>query len=409
MTEAIPPSQPRPLVIEQGLAANPKLRLHPSSAASLSVSGPRSGHLNLDTFSPVNQDGSFAFDRVLRSGEVHKRTRKTKQWKKIYLVLRPNLLSVYKSASEERLHKQISLSEITAVAYLKDPKGRREHMFNLYSPSQNYHLQARDEQDLRAWVALIRREARIDEEEQEMYYGSPTQERPSQDRLGSSSPEPLDAPPRPSFTRDGIRIPGIQQISTTHDLDYSGDDQGAYSDWSDTPLPPPQQLSSSLPTTDSKMTRRSILPTLGPGPIPAPASASALTMHTSTARNASPSSGFQIQDDERVIWHGHLLYLRSHGGVRQWKRLWVVLRPKNLAFYKDADEYAARLIMPLASIISAVEIDPVSRSKRHCMQIIAEERSYRFCAPSEEALAKWLGALKSQLARKKEAWKNAAL
>lgn len=40
--------------------------------------GLRSGHLNLDNFSPVNQDGSFAFDRVLKSGEVLKRTRKTK-------------------------------------------------------------------------------------------------------------------------------------------------------------------------------------------------------------------------------------------------------------------------------------------------------------------------------------------
>lgn len=40
--------------------------------------GVRSGHLNLDTFSPVNQNGSFEFDRVLKSGEVFKRTRKTK-------------------------------------------------------------------------------------------------------------------------------------------------------------------------------------------------------------------------------------------------------------------------------------------------------------------------------------------
>lgn len=50
----------------------------PSATFPSSPSGVRSGHLNLDTFSPVNQDGSFAFDRVLRSGEVHKRTRKTK-------------------------------------------------------------------------------------------------------------------------------------------------------------------------------------------------------------------------------------------------------------------------------------------------------------------------------------------
>lgn len=69
-------------------------------------------------------------------------------------------------------------------------------------------------------------------------------------------------------------------------------------------------------------------------------------------------------------------------------------------------EYAAHLIIPLSNIISAVEIDPVSKSKLHCMQIIAEEKNYRFCAMSEDALEKWLGALKSQLARKKEASYN---
>ena len=44
---------------------------------SASVSS-RAGHLNLDVLSPVNQNGSFEFDRVLRSGEVSIRSRKTK-------------------------------------------------------------------------------------------------------------------------------------------------------------------------------------------------------------------------------------------------------------------------------------------------------------------------------------------
>lgn len=34
--------------------------------------------LAVDTFSPVNQNGSFEFDRVLKSGYVQKRTQKTK-------------------------------------------------------------------------------------------------------------------------------------------------------------------------------------------------------------------------------------------------------------------------------------------------------------------------------------------
>lgn len=34
--------------------------------------------LSLDTLSPVTQYGSYEFDRIIKAGEVHKRTRKTK-------------------------------------------------------------------------------------------------------------------------------------------------------------------------------------------------------------------------------------------------------------------------------------------------------------------------------------------
>lgn len=52
-------------------------------------------------------------------------------------------------------------------------------------------------------------------------------------------------------------------------------------------------------------------------------------------------------------------------------------------------------------VINAAEIDPISRSKNFCLQVIAEDKSYRFCAPDEEALAKWLGALKSVIVARK--------
>ncbi|SLM38287.1 Pleckstrin homology-like domain [Lasallia pustulata] len=402
-------SQPRQ--IPQPAALPPS-----SSAPSLplsATSGLRSGHLNLDIFSPVNQNGSFEFDRVLKSGEVLKRTRKTKQWKKFHLVLRPNLLSMYKNASEERLHKQISLSDLTAVAYLKDPKGRRQHVFGLFSPSRNYHLQAKDEKDARAWVELIRREARIDEQEYEMFLGGPTNTqkgyapgveqlsrsedevaRWEHERLGSSSPEAIDLPSRPSTIRDGIRIPGIQSDSV-YNLEYSGND---LSDFSDAPPTNAYDSGSSLHMPPKSGPSASEVKDAATPANSAPAS------RLGIAGNSSQPSGLHIeQDEERVIWHGYLLCLKSKGGVRQWKRLWVVLRPKNLAFYKNEDEYAATLLIPLSNIISAVEIDPISRSKSHCMQIIAEDKSYRLCATSEEALARWLGALKSQLARRKEA------
>ena len=48
--------------------------LPPPSSASRFINS----HLNLESFSPVNQNGSYDFDRVLKSGFVQKRTRKTK-------------------------------------------------------------------------------------------------------------------------------------------------------------------------------------------------------------------------------------------------------------------------------------------------------------------------------------------
>lgn len=57
-------------------------KLKPSLPRTLAIPqadlGHRDGHVNLEAFSPVNPNGSYEYDRVLKSGEVRKRTRKTK-------------------------------------------------------------------------------------------------------------------------------------------------------------------------------------------------------------------------------------------------------------------------------------------------------------------------------------------
>lgn len=68
----------RPILNNGAILSNPELPVPPPISIPKPVNGPRNGHLNLDTFSPVNQNGSFEFDRVLKSGEVHKRTKNTK-------------------------------------------------------------------------------------------------------------------------------------------------------------------------------------------------------------------------------------------------------------------------------------------------------------------------------------------
>lgn len=383
----------------------------------------RNGHLNLDNFSPVNQNGSFEFDKVLKSGLVQKRTRKTKQWRTFYVVLRPNLLSIYKSSSEEKLLKKISLSDLTAVAYVKDPKGKRKHLFGLYSPSRNFHLQARSDEEAREWVTLIKQEARIDEYENEVLYGSPINNELNPDnvnfpsplgdsnvvlegeRYASSSPEPFEPPVgRPTSTttstmattKDGIKFPSTMRKASGTDFEYSGNEMGSYSeDLSDgTPG------NSYQPTTSFGSFLEKTSPKIPQQPETDPImTATAATNNQNNATNPttlSKPTPYSASSD-RVIQHGYLLCLKSRRGVKQWKRLWVVLRSTSLTFYKSEEEYAALRIIPLSSVISAGEIDSMSKSKRHCMQIIAEEKSYRFCAPDEDALARWLGAVKSRL------------
>ncbi|KAL2752575.1 hypothetical protein ACRALDRAFT_2140801 [Sodiomyces alcalophilus JCM 7366] len=353
--------------------------------------------------SPVNQNGSFESDRVVKSGHVQKRTQKTKAWKPVYLVLRPNALFIYKTEKEDKLRHKVNLSDLTAVALLKDPKHRRKHVFGCFSPAKNYHFQANNEDDAHDWVDLIRGLARIDEEDEELLLASPTGQSQSylppipgagkptaaasRERVFSSSPEPFDFQAS-QFSPGEIRRPSTM-LETAG---YSGNELGSHSDLSDTDVHRMrgmsiEDLAVQHPTTGS-----------GPG-IPG---TNVTGQPMPGQRDASQVSGLNIeQDPDRVIWHGWLWLLRNKGGVRQWKRQWAVLRPRNFILYKDESEYTAQFIRPMSSIVDVVDIDPISRTKVNCLQLITEEKSYRFCAPDEESLVQCLGAFKSLLAKRR--------
>jgi hypothetical protein len=295
-------------------------------------------------------------------------------------VLRPNCLSIYKDKDETKLRHQINLSEITAVARQRDSKKKMDHVFGIFSPARNFHLGASSDKDAQQWVDLIRAEARIDEEEGEMTLMSPTGKKSFTgfDRtkrnvispnLASSSSE---AEPRISSSMSPEAMRSARRPSQA--LNYSGNEHGSVSDFDFSDTGGFHASAASLPkrTPQSK-------------------------------RNFSQQSNIDsTPDDERVVYHGWLYVLKSKGGVRQWKRVWVVLRPKGLAFYKSDEEYSATHIIPFSSIIDAVDIDSVSRSKQYCMQVITEEKNFRFCARDENSLAKWLGAFKSLLIKRKD-------
>lgn len=358
-------------------------------------------------------------------------------------MLRPHLLSIYRDSSESKLRHQIILSDLTAVARQKDPKRKGKHAFGLFSPSRNFHLEGLTDLDAQDWVELIRDAARMDEHEEEITLASPSGKQSiyqgferskdispmpglaSDDRSGGYSSSDAEALGPSSYTlpkrRDRSAAAGGNRRPSQ--IDYSGaEGYGSYSDFSDSlgPTAPLSALSAlSLSHTDSRPATgnppQHTSPTSGNihsvyGPVP--------QRPTGGQRNPSQISAHAIpsdaapkqsvpEDQERVVYHNWILLLRPKHGVRQWKKVWMVVRPRALALYKNEDEYRPLLILPFESIIDTVEIDPISRSKKYCLQVLSEERNYRFCALDDDTLNRWLGAFKSVLSRRRAASKDA--
>ncbi|OAX78655.1 hypothetical protein ACJ72_07035 [Emergomyces africanus] len=311
-------------------------------------------------------------------------------WKPGYLVLRPNLLSLYKDAEEAELQLSIDLSDVTAVALVKATKSKRQHVFGIFSPSKNHRFQAASETDAESWVERIRNESCSDDADSLEGYDM-AETRQAGEAVESASETDCDGHRTSQYEVPSIRSGNRQaRRQLSHTQDYSGNEIASCSDFSDAAVASttPHHSTASLPRHDL----RSLSPS-------APLD---LDRRPSLPRNTSQLSDGALGnlDPDRVICHGYLLCLKSKKGVRQWKKLWVVLRPQNICFYKDEQEYAATKIISMLQVINAAEIDPISRSKKFCLQIIAEDKTYRFCAPDEEALAKWLGALKSLLVKR---------
>src|ERR1700761_1459679 len=173
------------------------------------------------------------------------------------MVLRPNILSIYRNKKESKLKHQINLSDLTAVARQKDPKRRDKHIFGLFSPSRNYHLEALSDTEAQEWVEVIRREARIDEDEEEMFLASPggahtssyhgfersidahispsVDERTNPGYASSSDADAMNTSITLPKTR--TRESGNYAARQPSYAEYSGADRNSFSDFSDTTGP----------------------------------------------------------------------------------------------------------------------------------------------------------------------------
>ncbi|KAF9903201.1 hypothetical protein EC991_004067 [Linnemannia zychae] len=110
------------------------------------------------------------------------------------------------------------------------------------------------------------------------------------------------------------------------------------------------------------------------------------------AANA-PGSGLVTgeQLDSKVVRQGYLLKLGNT--YKTWRKKWFVLRGDKLTYYKNTKEYQPLGIIPLSSIIDALQMDPVSKHKQYCLRIVTAKRSFVCCAPDEDTLLLWLDAI----------------
>lgn len=329
----------------------------------------------------VNLNGSFEHDRVIKHGTVLKRTQRTKKWRKVYLVLRPQTLSIYRDIDETQLRHRVLLADLTAVTRQKDPKGRVRHVFAVFAALRTYYLAASEEAEAQAWVETLRREARLDHDGVEDPE-PPTAPYGEGDTAVYSSSDAEQAP------RPRVRSTQQARSSTMGTQAMSAQDHFSYSDTSDTAAgwTGLSSLSLALPDNDQASNRF-------------------YGVDQTLARSRSFTDGeTQVPTDivARVACHGWVRYLKVSAHLKSWKRVWMVLRPQSLALYKDDDEYSALQIVAFGNIVDAIDIDPISRSKQCCMQIITEDKDYKFCAPDEDSLARWLGCFKSLLAKRRD-------
>lgn len=245
-------------------------------------------------------------------------------WKPAYLVLRPNLLSVYKDEEATRLRASISLSEVTAVAPIKSHRSSRQFVFAIFTSSKNYRFQALSEKDMEDWIARIRTESRLNEDEDALFALSKKNEQQDAavlnkqrvyDTTDHSDIEYRERASSPEFARD---LPSSHRTRLASPVDYSANDITSYSEWSDGPGSNTSVHSKSKPSVHDFSSSAPTIPQSSPS--------------REAARNHETGI---LRDPERVVCSGYLKCLKIKGGVRHWKRLWVVLRAKSLAFYKD--------------------------------------------------------------------------
>lgn len=319
------------------------------------------GDEEIDSNIHRGSDISIPQDRVLKNGWLYKRGR-SKTWKRYWFVLRDHQLTWYKDEKEYKPKEVIHTADIMSASMVTDHLKEKNH-FAVYTSSHSHHFRADNDPDAQDWVDVIKHmadaaaESLLSSSFKRMGgLSSPIAiaNRAEEHRLMVNSPQGIAFPH--NFSSGGALQAGVFSAGSASCFEFSG-----------------TEAVSSVGSPDDDTRHQDY---------------HHHRLHDSSMpRSATP-------EDEKVIKKGYMLRLKRR--LNKWKKQYVVLTTQRVLFAKSEQQLENPVkVVPISSIADVVDIDPLSKTKIYCMQIITPEKRLRFCLDSEESLTSWLASLKS--------------
>lgn len=100
-------------------------------------------------------------------------------------------------------------------------------------------------------------------------------------------------------------------------------------------------------------------------------------------------------DDHRPLLAGHVLKL-SGKVSRTFRSRWAVLRPRQLAVYKDEREYELSRLYDTSQLLHVLKLDPLPQHP-HVFKIVCRKRGLVFSVETEQELTQWMDTLQKCL------------
>ncbi|TYJ52339.1 hypothetical protein B9479_007068 [Cryptococcus floricola] len=439
-------------------------------------------------------------ERVIKSGYLWKKQEKRRAWKKRWFVLRTGKLAYYKDNKEYSLKKVVDLTQIHTVA----PVDMKKHnnAFGIVVPKRTYFVKASTTSEVEEWVHDINEmRRRLSEKEEE--------ERGKREKgeSGNYAPKATTSMPIPAPRMTPSGLHAIDTVSPTNTSSYFADrtvsspqPMSSTAQTASSVFSPSSPIDHNLTTQFAKLSTGrspSAQSALGQSSSRVPSGISSAARGASGSTNREPSASsvssagragnlsavmaappvssededevegsetpLAVIDPTKVILQTYLMK-QSRRRKDVWRKRYFTLTSAGLAYAKSHMDKHTQNIIPLTSILDALEVvddssasdgndsdrlsfhghthpshqpqSPASRPfmrgrlgsstvstelpkkpsssqqthqhqrkrhpEEHVFRVITAKRTYHLCAPSEEDEIKWLAAVKALLERQRQ-------